>query len=127
VRTVVADVAAHDVAPERVPTFPVLLEFHSTLFKIVFLQFFKLNCNLGSEAKLKIKHPSTTFTKTCRGFAQEFKQEHHANLTKISAPVNRNRTPSKAFFTKNLFESQMPIDSKVVRLNILHIFPFGWF
>jgi hypothetical protein len=27
-RTAVADVAAHDVAPERVPTFPVLLAFH---------------------------------------------------------------------------------------------------
>jgi hypothetical protein len=27
-RTAVADVAAHDVAPERVPTFPVLNAFH---------------------------------------------------------------------------------------------------
>jgi hypothetical protein len=28
VRTAVADVAAHDVAPERVPVFPVLIVFH---------------------------------------------------------------------------------------------------
>jgi hypothetical protein len=28
VRTAVADVAAHDVAPECVPAFPVLLAFH---------------------------------------------------------------------------------------------------
>jgi hypothetical protein len=33
----VADVAAHDVAPERVSAFPVLLVFHWTVFKIAFL------------------------------------------------------------------------------------------
>jgi hypothetical protein len=106
---------------------PGLLAFHWAVFKIVFLKFFKLNCTLGSEAKLKIKHSSTTFTKTCRGFVHESEQEHHANMVKISAPVNRNRTPSKACFTKNSSKFQMPINSKVVCLNILHIFPFGWF
>jgi hypothetical protein len=54
-------------------------------------------------------------------------QEHHANTVKNSAPVNRNRTPSKVCFTKNFSKFQMLINNKVVCLNILHIFPFGWF
>jgi hypothetical protein len=32
----VADMAAHDIAPERVSAFPVLLVFHRTVFKIAF-------------------------------------------------------------------------------------------
>jgi hypothetical protein len=82
---------------------------------------------MRSEAKLKIRHSSTTFTKLGRGLVQAMGQERHANLTQFSAPVNRNRTPSKAFFTKNSFKFEMPINSKVVCLNILHISPFGWF
>jgi hypothetical protein len=54
-------------------------------------------------------------------------QEHHANTAKNSTPVNRNKSPSKAYFTKNSSKFQMPINSKVVCLNILHIFLFGWF
>jgi hypothetical protein len=41
--------------------------------------------------------------------------------------VNRNRAPSKALFTKNSTKFQMPLNSKVVCLNILHIFLFEWF
>jgi hypothetical protein len=55
------------------------------------------------------------------------KQERHANRAKNSAPVNRSITPSKASFAKNYSKFQMPLNSKVVSLNILHIFPFGWF
>jgi hypothetical protein len=76
---------------------------------------------------LKITHPSTSFTKVGRGFVQEFEQEHHVKLANFSAPVNCGRTPSKGFFTKNFFEFQMPINSKVVCLEILHIFPLGGF
>jgi hypothetical protein len=94
---------------------------------MAFLQIFTLKCILRSEAKLKIRHSSTTFTKTCGGFVQEFEQERHANTVKFSTPVNRNRAPSKAFFTKDSSEFQMPINSKVVCLNILHIFPLGGF
>jgi hypothetical protein len=118
-------VAAHDVAPERVSAFPVLLVFHCTVFKIAFLQIFTLKCILWSEAKLKIRHSSTTFTMVGRDFVQAIEQERHANLANISAPVNRNKAPSKAFFTKNFSKFQMPINSKVVCLEILHIF-FLW-
>jgi hypothetical protein len=72
------------------------------------------------------KLPSTTFAKVDRGFIQGIEQERHAKLAKNSAPMNRSRTHSKAFFTKNFFEFQMPINSKIVCLDILHIFPFGW-
>jgi hypothetical protein len=41
--------------------------------------------------------------------------------------MNRRRTHSKAFFTKNFFEFQIPINNKVVCLDILHIFPLGGF
>jgi hypothetical protein len=58
---------------------------------------------------------------------QAIEQEHNANLADSSALVNRNMTPSKAFFTKNFSEFQMPINSKVVCLEILHIFPLGGF
>jgi hypothetical protein len=62
-----------------------------------------------------------------RDLVQAIEQERHANLPNFSAPVNRNRAPSKAFFTKNFSEFQMPINSKVVCLEILHIFPLGDF
>jgi hypothetical protein len=55
------------------------------------------------------------------------KQERHVNMAGNSASVNRNMAPSKACFTKNSSKFQMPLNSKVVCLNILHIFPFGWF
>jgi hypothetical protein len=58
---------------------------------------------------------------------QAIEQERHANLANSSAPVNRNKTPSKAFFTKNFSEFQMPINNKVVCLEILHVFPLGGF
>jgi hypothetical protein len=48
-------------------------------------------------------------------------------MAEISAPVDRSRTPSKACFTKNSSKFQMPLNSKVVSPNILHIFLFGWF
>jgi hypothetical protein len=126
-RTAVADVAARDIAPwTRFGALGANV-FHDSVFKMVFLQFSKRNCTLASEAKLEIRDPSTTFTKACRGFVQEMKQERHANMAKNSAPVNRNRAPSKACFTKNSSKFQMPLNSKVVCLNILHIFLFGWF
>jgi hypothetical protein len=124
-RMAVADVAAHDVAPWTRSGALGANVVHGSVFKIVFLQFSKLN--LASEAKLEIRDPSTTFTKACRGFVQEMKQERHANMAGNSAPVNRNMTPSKACFTKNSSTFQMPLNSKVVCLNILHIFLFGWF
>jgi hypothetical protein len=37
-------------------------------------------------------------------------------------PVNRRRAHSNAFFTKNYFESQMPLNSKVVGLEEMHKF-----
>jgi hypothetical protein len=73
------------------------------------------------------KLPSTTFAKADRGFIQGIEQERHAKLAKNSALMNRSRTHSKEFFTKNFFEFQMPINSKVVFLDILHIFPLGAF
>jgi hypothetical protein len=73
------------------------------------------------------KLPSTTFAKADRGFIQGIEQERHAKLAKNSAPKNRSRTPSKAYFTKNFFEFQMPINNKVVCLDILCIFPLGGF
>jgi hypothetical protein len=123
----VADVAAHDVVPERVSAFPVLLVFHWTVFKITFLQFFKLKCILGSEEKLKIKHSSTTFTRVGRGFVQEFEQERHANLANFLAPVNSKPWSCFAIFTLLHSKPAMALNSKVVCLNILHIFPFEWF
>jgi hypothetical protein len=53
-----------------------------------FLWIFKLKCTLWSKAKLKIIHPSTTFTKVGRGFVQGIEQERHAKLANFSAPVN---------------------------------------
>jgi hypothetical protein len=38
-RTAVADVAAHDVAPERVPAFPVLMYFSDLFSKLFFSNF----------------------------------------------------------------------------------------
>jgi hypothetical protein len=126
-RRVVADVAARDVSPWTRSGALGAKVFHDSVFEIVFLHFSKLNCTLAFEAKLEIRDPSTTFTKACRGFVQEMKQERHANTAKHSAPVNRSRTPSKACFTKNSSKFQMPLNSKVVCLNILHIFLFGLF
>jgi hypothetical protein len=48
---------------------------------------------------------------------QGMKQERHANMP----------TASKACFTINSSKFQMPLNSKVVSPNILHIFHFGWF
>jgi hypothetical protein len=62
-----------------------------------------------------------------RGFSHWFRQERAHKVAKNSAPVNRSRIPSQAFFTKISFEFPMPINSKVVCLEILHIFSFGWF
>jgi hypothetical protein len=62
-----------------------------------------------------------------RGFVQEFKQERHANLAIFSAPVNSRPGSCFAIFTLLHSEPAMPLNSKVVCLNILHIFPFGWF
>jgi hypothetical protein len=76
---------------------------------------------------LKITHPSTTFTKVGRGFVQEIEQEHHAKLTKFSAPVNRGPVPCFALFTLLHSKPAMPLNSKVVCLEILHIFPLGGF
>jgi hypothetical protein len=102
-------------------------QFAEAVFKWVFLQIFKLKCILGSEAKLKIRHYSTTFTKAGRGFVQEFEQERHANLPNFSTPVNSKQKPCFAIFTLLHSKPVMPLNSKVVCLNTLHIFPFGWF
>jgi hypothetical protein len=67
--------------------------FAEAVFKIKFLWIFKLKCTLWSEEKLKITHPSTTFTKVGRGFLQGIKQERHAKLANLSAPTNSNPTP----------------------------------
>jgi hypothetical protein len=48
-------------------------------------------------------------------------------MAKNSTPVNRNRAPCQSCFTKNSSKFQMPLNSKVLCLNILHIFLFGWF
>jgi hypothetical protein len=58
-----------------------------------FLWIFKLKCTLWFKAKMKITHPSTSFTKVGRGFMQGIEQEHHAKLAKISAPVNSEPVP----------------------------------
>jgi hypothetical protein len=90
-----------------------------------FLWIFKLKCTLWSKAKLKITHPSTTFIKVGRGFVQGIEQEHHAKLAKFSAPVNSEPVPCFAISTTLLSKLAMPLNSNVVCLEILHIFPFG--
>jgi hypothetical protein len=102
-------------------------QFDEGVFKIAFLQFFKLKCILGSKAKLKIRHPSTTFTKVGRGLVQAIEQERHANLAEFSASVNSRPGSCFAIFTPLHSKPAMALNSKVVCLNILHIFPFGWF
>jgi hypothetical protein len=72
---------------------PRRLNFADGVFKLNFLWIFKLKCILRSIAKLKITHPSTTFTKVGRCVTQRIEQEHHANLAKISAPVNSKPVP----------------------------------
>jgi hypothetical protein len=74
-------------------------QFAEGVFKIAFLQFFKLKCILGPEAKLKIRHSSTTFTKVGRGLVQAIEQERHANLTEFSVPVNSRPGYCFAIFT----------------------------
>jgi hypothetical protein len=76
---------------------------------------------------LKITHPSTTVTKVGRGFVQEIEQEHHANLSKILAPVNSKPGSCFAIFTLLHSKATMPLNSKVVCLEFLHIFPLGGF
>jgi hypothetical protein len=96
--------------------------FAEAVFKINFLWIFKLKCTLWSEAKLKIIHPSTTFTKVGRGFVQGIEQEHHAKLGNFSAPVNSEPVPCFAISTILHSKPAMPLNSKVVCLEILHIF-----
>jgi hypothetical protein len=96
-------------------------------FKMNFLRIFKLKCTLRSEAKLKIKDPSITFTKVGRGFVQGIEQEHHGKLAKFSALVNSGPVPCFAISTILHSKPAMPLNSKVVCLDILHVFPFGWF
>jgi hypothetical protein len=74
---------------------------------------------------LKIIHPSTTFTKVGRGFGIE--QEHHANLAKFSVLVNSELVPCFAISTTLHSKPAMPLNRKVVCLEILHIFPLGDF
>jgi hypothetical protein len=125
--TAVADVAARDVALWTRSGAQGEIVFPDSIFKFVFLQFSKLHCTLVSEAKLEIRDPSITFTKACRGFVQGVKQERHANMAEFSAPMNRSTSASTAGFTINSSKFQMPLNSKVVSPNILHIFLFGWF
>jgi hypothetical protein len=54
----------------------------------------------------------------------------HKQLAKtetFSARVNSNNRRSNAKFIKFYSECQMPLNSKVVCLDILHIFPLGGF
>jgi hypothetical protein len=81
-------VAVHDVAAGRVSAFPGRLYFAEAVFKLNFLWIFKLKCTLWSKAKLKITHPSTTFTKVGRGVTQRIKQQYRAKLANFSAPMN---------------------------------------
>jgi hypothetical protein len=60
--------------------------------------------------------------KADRCFTQRIEQKLHANLAVFSVPVNRNRAHSNAFFTMNYFESQMPLNCKVVGLEEMHKF-----
>jgi hypothetical protein len=101
--------------------------FAEVVFKINCLWIFKLKCTLWSEVRLKITRPSTTFTKVGRGFMQGIKQEHHAKLAKFSALVNSEPVPCFAISTILHSKPAMPLNSKVVCLEILHIFPFGRF
>jgi hypothetical protein len=68
-------------------------QFADAVFKIVFLWISKLKCTLQSIAKLKIKDPSSTIAMAGRGFTQGIEQEQHANLAKISAPMNSKPAP----------------------------------
>jgi hypothetical protein len=61
------------------------------------------------------------------GFSHRFRQEREHKVAKNSALVNRSRTPSKACFTKNSSKFQMPLNSKVVCLNICTFFSLGGF
>jgi hypothetical protein len=72
---------------------PGRLHFTEVGFKLLFLWIFKLKCTLWSKAKLKITHPSTTFTMVGRGFMQGIEQERHAKLAKFSAPMNSKLAP----------------------------------
>jgi hypothetical protein len=76
-------------------------------------------------AKLKIKDPSSTFAKAGRGFIQRIEQKQHAKLANFSAPINSKPAPVFAIFTTLHSKLVMPLNNKVVCLEILHIFPFG--
>jgi hypothetical protein len=67
--------------------------FAEAVFKMNFLCIFKLKCTLWSEAKLKITHPSTTFTNVGRGFMQGIEQERHAKLANFSTLIKSNPAP----------------------------------
>jgi hypothetical protein len=81
-------VATHDVVVERASGVPGRFLFAEAVFKLNFLWIFKLKCTLWSATKLKITHPSTTFTKVGRDVTQRIKKEHRAKLAKFSAPMN---------------------------------------
>jgi hypothetical protein len=74
---------------------------------------------------LKIKDPSSTIAKAGRGFVQGIEQERHAKLANFSTPMNSKPVPCLAIFTTLHSKVAMPLNSKVVCLEILHIFPFG--
>jgi hypothetical protein len=48
-------------------------------------------------------------------------------LAKISAPMNSELAPWLAIFTTLHSKLAMPLNNKVVCLEIMHIFPFGRF
>jgi hypothetical protein len=56
---------------------------------------------------------------------QGIEQEHHAKLAKFSAPVNSG--PVLCFAISTLLHSKPAMPLNIVCLEILHIFPFGWF
>jgi hypothetical protein len=88
---------ARDVARERALASRLknssLMQFADAVFKFDFFWISKLKCTLQSIAKLKIKDPSSTIAKAGRGFTQGIEQEQHANLAKISAPMNSKPAP----------------------------------
>jgi hypothetical protein len=122
-----SDVAVHDVTPGALSGIRKQNQFAELIFKFDFLQFSKLKCTLHRIAKWKIIYSSTTSAKAVRGFDHEILHKQHANLGIFSAPVNRSRSCSIAFFTNFHFEFQMPLNSKVVCLAKLHMFHIGWF
>jgi hypothetical protein len=76
---------------------------------------------------LKIIHPSTTFITVGRGFVLGIEQEHHAKLANFSAPVNGEPVPCFDISTILHSKPTVPLNNKIVCLEILHIFPLGDF